>query len=150
MLGRATLTRFAILSLAGIAVCTRAAGREIKPARGHVRPAGPLTVRQIWAFYPYENSLVTVRATGRQVRVALERAADCIARLEELGRNCDTLEGAEYYQWTSRRWGLEVRSSEWIPSDTGPGRDAGPTTRGSCDWRPFAGRDPAPTRSRRT
>ena len=37
-------------------------------------PAGPLTVGQIWEFYPYENTLVTVRATGRQVREALEAA----------------------------------------------------------------------------
>jgi len=59
-------------------------------------PAGPLTVRQIWTFYPYENGLVTVEATGRQVRAALERSAACVARPGELGRNCDTLAGAEY------------------------------------------------------
>ncbi len=59
-------------------------------------PPGPLTVRQIWAFYPYENSLVTVEATGRQIRAALERSAGCVARPDELGRNCDTLSGADY------------------------------------------------------
>ncbi|MFY9552859.1 MAG: bifunctional UDP-sugar hydrolase/5'-nucleotidase [Thermoanaerobaculia bacterium] len=58
--------------------------------------AGPLTLRQIWRFYPYENSLVTVKASGRQVRQALERAAECFADPAERGRNCDTLEGAEY------------------------------------------------------
>ena len=72
-------------------------------------PAGELTVRQIWSFYPYENTLVTVRATGRQVRQALERAALCFSGLEAVrdgvawrrnpavwGYNCDTMDGAEY------------------------------------------------------
>ncbi len=72
-------------------------------------PAGPLTIRQIWAFYPYENTLVTVRATGSQVREALETAARCVSGIEFSGRkpswkrnpavwgyNCDTLDGAEY------------------------------------------------------
>jgi 2',3'-cyclic-nucleotide 2'-phosphodiesterase/3'-nucleotidase len=59
-------------------------------------PAGPLTVRQVWAFYPYENSLVTVEATGRQVRAALERSTLCLTDPEARGRNCDSLEGADY------------------------------------------------------
>ena len=71
--------------------------------------AGPLTVREIWSFYPYENALVTVRATGRQVREALEDAARCVSGLSEQeggpawarnpsvwGYNCDTAEGVEY------------------------------------------------------
>ncbi len=71
--------------------------------------AGDLTVRQIWSFYPYENTLVTVRATGRQVRQALERAALCFSGLEPVrdgvawrrnpavwGYNCDSMDGAEY------------------------------------------------------
>lgn len=72
-------------------------------------PAGPLTVGQVWAFYPYENSLVTVRASGRQVREALEQAGRCVSGVairegkpvwernpSVWGYNCDTLEGAEY------------------------------------------------------
>ena len=72
-------------------------------------PAGPLTVRQVWSFYPYENSLVTVRATGRQVRQALESAARCVSGIAVQngqpvwkrnpsiwGFNCDTLDGADY------------------------------------------------------
>lgn len=72
-------------------------------------PAGALTIRQIWAFYPYENTLVTVRATGRQVREALEVAGRCISGVDASGDrvvwrrnpavwgyNCDTLDGAEY------------------------------------------------------
>ncbi|MEO8431751.1 MAG: bifunctional UDP-sugar hydrolase/5'-nucleotidase [Acidobacteriota bacterium] len=72
-------------------------------------PAGPLTVRQIWAFYPYENTLVTVKATGRQVREALEAAGRCVTGITlqdgravwkrnpaVWGFNCDTMDGAEY------------------------------------------------------
>lgn len=73
-------------------------------------PAGPLTLRQVWAFYPYENGLVTVEATGRQVRAALERAGGCLARSEEFGRNCDALEGAEYVLDPSRAEGHRVVS----------------------------------------
>lgn len=73
-------------------------------------PAGPLTLRQVWQFYPYENGLVTVEATGRQVRAALERSAGCVARPDELGRNCDTLAGAEYVLDLSRPQGRRVVS----------------------------------------
>ncbi len=72
--------------------------------------AGPLTLRQVWAFYPYENSLVTLEATGRQVRAALERSAGCVGRPSELGRNCDTLAGAEYVLDLSRPQGSRVVS----------------------------------------
>ncbi len=73
-------------------------------------PAGPLTVRQVWAFYPYENGLVTVEATGRQVRAALERSAGCVVRPDELGRNCDTLAGADYVLDLSKPAGHRVAS----------------------------------------
>jgi 2',3'-cyclic-nucleotide 2'-phosphodiesterase/3'-nucleotidase len=72
-------------------------------------PAGDLTVRQVWSFYPYENRLVTVRATGRQIRDALEVAARCVSGIvvqdgqpvwrrsaAVWGYNCDTLDGADY------------------------------------------------------
>jgi 2',3'-cyclic-nucleotide 2'-phosphodiesterase (5'-nucleotidase family) len=58
--------------------------------------AGPLSMRQVWQLYPYENSLVTVRATGKMVREALERSAECMSDPEERPRSCDSLEGAEY------------------------------------------------------
>ncbi|MEX0879411.1 MAG: bifunctional UDP-sugar hydrolase/5'-nucleotidase [Thermoanaerobaculia bacterium] len=73
-------------------------------------PAGPLTVRQIWQFYPYENSLVTLKATGREVRAALERSAECIADPTERLRSCDTLEGAEYTIDPRRQRGQRVVS----------------------------------------
>ncbi|HEY1435629.1 MAG TPA: bifunctional UDP-sugar hydrolase/5'-nucleotidase, partial [Thermoanaerobaculia bacterium] len=81
---------------------------SLLPAQLADWPAGPLTVRQIWAFYPYENSLVTVEATGRQVRAALERSAGCVARPDEFGRNCDTLAGAEYVLDLSKPSGRRV------------------------------------------
>jgi 2',3'-cyclic-nucleotide 2'-phosphodiesterase/3'-nucleotidase len=59
-------------------------------------PRGPLSMRQVWQFYPYENSLVTVRATGKVVREALERAAACMTDPDEGTRSCDSLEGADY------------------------------------------------------
>ncbi len=73
-------------------------------------PAGPLTLRQVWQFYPYENSLVTVKATGKLVREALERAAGCIADSQERARDCDSLEGAEYELDLSRPAGKRVVS----------------------------------------
>ena len=53
---------------------------------------------------------MTVEATGRQVRAALERSAGCVARPSELGRNCDTLAGAEYVLDLSRPEGSRVVS----------------------------------------
>lgn len=73
-------------------------------------PAGPLTVRQIWRFYPYENSLVTLKATGRQVRDALERSAECLADPTQRLRSCDTLEGARYTLDLRRKKGQRVVS----------------------------------------
>ena len=84
-------------------------------------PAGPLTVRQIWAFYPFENSLVTVEATGRQVRAALERSAACIARPQELGRDCDSIAGADYVLDLSRSEGHRVTSLKRKGSDVADG-----------------------------
>ena len=97
----------------------RAASRErrptsrsasLLPARFADWPAGPLTVRQIWQFYPYENSLVTLKATGRDVRDALERSAECLADPAQRLRSCDTLEGAEYALDLRRNRGQRVVS----------------------------------------
>lgn len=71
-------------------------------------PAGPLTLRQVWQFYPYENSLVTMKATGKLVREALERAASCLADSRERVRDCDSLEGADYELDLSRPAGKRV------------------------------------------
>jgi len=71
-------------------------------------PAGPLTLRQVWQFYPYENSLVTLKATGKIVREALERSAECMAERDERPRSCDSLEGADYEIDLSRPVGRRV------------------------------------------
>lgn len=73
-------------------------------------PAGPLTPRLAHALYPYPNSLVVVRITGRQLKDVLEHAVagwigvECQAGLpcslrrdrQRPGYNFDTLEGADY------------------------------------------------------
>ena len=117
-------------------------------------PAGALTVRQVWSFYPYENTLVTVRATGRQVRQALERAALCFSGLEPVrdgvawrrnpavwGYNCDTMDGAEYALDPTRPEGerlLFLRRG---------GRDVSTTTPFSSRSIPIGRRAAAATRS---
>ena len=89
---------------------------------GTLRPwEGEVTVRDIWAFYPYENSLVTLRATGKQVRAALETAGRCVSGITldggapawqrnpaVWGYNCDTMEGAEYALDPTRPQGQRV------------------------------------------
>ncbi len=83
---------------------------SLLPARLAAWPAGPLTVRQIWQFYPYENGLVTVQATGKQVRAALERSAACLSRARELARDCDAVSGADYVVDLSRPEGRRIAS----------------------------------------
>ena len=39
-------------------------------------PKGPVTVREIAGLYPYENTLVVLEVTGRQLRAALEHSAE--------------------------------------------------------------------------
>jgi len=73
-------------------------------------PAGPLTVRPLWSFYPYENSLVTIRASGGQVRAALEWSARRITDPDSRSYDCDTLEGADYVLDLSRPAGRRVVS----------------------------------------
>jgi 2',3'-cyclic-nucleotide 2'-phosphodiesterase/3'-nucleotidase len=73
-------------------------------------PAGPLPLRRLWSFYPYENALATVRATGRQVREALEWSASRITDPDTFSYDCDTLEGAEYEIDLSRPRGRRVVS----------------------------------------
>jgi 2',3'-cyclic-nucleotide 2'-phosphodiesterase/3'-nucleotidase len=39
-------------------------------------PAGPVTVRDAFALYPYENTLAVLEVTGRDLKAALEHAAE--------------------------------------------------------------------------
>jgi 2',3'-cyclic-nucleotide 2'-phosphodiesterase/3'-nucleotidase len=74
-------------------------------------PAGPITVRDIYRFYIYENTPVVLAMTGRDIRAALEHAARFydrpawdaeqgeldIHRQEDFRQyNFDTLAGASY------------------------------------------------------
>jgi 2',3'-cyclic-nucleotide 2'-phosphodiesterase/3'-nucleotidase len=59
-------------------------------------PQGPLSMRQVWQLYPYENSLMTLRTDGKTVREALERSAECMTDPDEAPRACDSMEGADY------------------------------------------------------
>jgi 2',3'-cyclic-nucleotide 2'-phosphodiesterase/3'-nucleotidase len=80
------------------------------PGRPPDWPAGPLQLRRLWTFYPYENALAVVRATGRQVRAALEWSARKITEPGALSYDCDTLEGAEYELDLSQPEGRRVVS----------------------------------------
>lgn len=72
-------------------------------------PKGRVTVRDLYALYPYENQLVVVEIDGAQLRACLERAAEFFASasLEEgklllvpnpkmIPYNFDVVEGASY------------------------------------------------------
>ncbi len=71
--------------------------------------AGPLTVRQVYALYPYENQLVVVEIDGARLRAVLEHAATFYGKAEwrdgalvlqpsaaMTPYNFDVLQGASY------------------------------------------------------
>ena len=87
-------------------------------------PAGPVTVQQLLSFYPYENTLVVLRVTGREVKEALEHSAryyKTAALDPETGRleietdplvrpyNFDMLAGADYRIDPTRPVGDRIR-----------------------------------------
>jgi 2',3'-cyclic-nucleotide 2'-phosphodiesterase (5'-nucleotidase family) len=85
-------------------------------------PAGVVTPRLAYALYPYPNTLVTVRLTGKQLKDVLEHAVrgwvgiDCSATGTRLLRdpvtspyNFDTLEGATYLVDPSAPVGARIR-----------------------------------------
>lgn len=39
-------------------------------------PAGPVTMKDVWAVFPYGNKVMKIEATGAQLRAALEQGAD--------------------------------------------------------------------------
>jgi 2',3'-cyclic-nucleotide 2'-phosphodiesterase/3'-nucleotidase len=71
-------------------------------------PAGPVTVREIAALYPYENELYVLSGNGRMVREALENAAHYFLTCQAgcagehlinprvIGYNFDMAEGISY------------------------------------------------------
>jgi 2',3'-cyclic-nucleotide 2'-phosphodiesterase/3'-nucleotidase len=94
------------------------------PYRFEGIPAGPITVQQLFSFYIYDNSLVVLKVSGRDVKEALEYSARYYqdARLDpETGRlfieldplvrhyNFDILAGAHYRIDPTRPVGDRIR-----------------------------------------
>jgi 2',3'-cyclic-nucleotide 2'-phosphodiesterase/3'-nucleotidase len=82
-----------------------------------VFPAGTVTVRQIFALYPYENWLYTVELTGEQLRQALEHAASFFPSwppgpqgLRLPSYSADSAEGVSYELDLSRPVGQRIRN----------------------------------------
>lgn len=80
-------------------------------------PAGPVTVREIFALYPYENWLYTVQMTGEQLRQALEHAASffpswppALEGLRLPSYSADSAEGVSYAIDLRRPPGDRIRS----------------------------------------
>lgn len=88
--------------------------------------AGPVTVRQIAALYPYDNELYLIEGDGRMLKDALENAAryylSCQgARCEQgplvntriPGYNFDIAEGVDYEIDLTRPEGDRIRNLRW-------------------------------------
>jgi 2',3'-cyclic-nucleotide 2'-phosphodiesterase/3'-nucleotidase len=79
--------------------------------------AGPVTVRDIFALYPYENSLFIVEMTGAQLKAALEHAASMFAgwplaageKMRLPGYDYDTAEGVSYVIDLRQSTGQRIR-----------------------------------------
>jgi 2',3'-cyclic-nucleotide 2'-phosphodiesterase/3'-nucleotidase len=85
-------------------------------------PDGPVTVREIAALYPYDNTLLAIAGTGKMVRLALENAARYFTRCTENcvvgplinrnfpGFNYDMASGVDYQIDLSKPVGQRVRN----------------------------------------
>jgi 2',3'-cyclic-nucleotide 2'-phosphodiesterase/3'-nucleotidase len=94
--------------------------------------AGPITVAEVAALYPYENTLRVIRVTGRQLREYIERSAQYFVRTQAgavtvdsaiPGYNYDIFAGVEYaidlrQPVGSRVTGLRVRGRPVADIDT--------------------------------
>jgi 2',3'-cyclic-nucleotide 2'-phosphodiesterase / 3'-nucleotidase len=78
--------RLAGTSAAGLPVLAAAspmkAGGRMGPANYVNIPAGPLTLKDVAALYPYPNTLQAVIRTGAQIREWLEAATDIFATID--------------------------------------------------------------------
>jgi len=106
------------------------------PSRHEGIPAGPITVRQLFSFYIYDNTLVLLEVSGRQVKEALEHSAKYYrsARSDpETGRflievdpavrsyNFDMLAGAHYRIDPSRPVGDRIQELSYQGRKMDPG-----------------------------
>lgn len=94
---------------------------------------GPVTLRDVWRLYPYDNGLAVVEMTGAALVAALERSAGTYARytfedgrpLAEPGRpghQCDAAEGVSYEVDLTRPAGARIVNASLagapLPPDT--------------------------------
>ncbi len=98
--------------------------------------AGPIHVRDVWALYPYPNTLVVVQATGQDVKDALEHAAayyptydfgrapgaggGAAAAPPIAGSNFDVAQGVRYWIDATRPVGQRVRDLTWRGAPLSP------------------------------
>jgi 2',3'-cyclic-nucleotide 2'-phosphodiesterase/3'-nucleotidase len=94
--------------------------------------AGPITVAEVAALYPYDNTLRAIRVTGRQLRDYIERSAAYFVRTENgvvavdsaiPGYNYDIFAGVDYTidvskPIGSRVSGLQIRGRPVTDIDT--------------------------------
>jgi 2',3'-cyclic-nucleotide 2'-phosphodiesterase/3'-nucleotidase len=94
--------------------------------------AGPVTVAEVAALYPYDNTLRAIRISGRQLREYIEQSASYFVRTENgvvavdtaiPGYNYDILAGVDYSidlmrPIGSRVKGLEIRGRPVADIDT--------------------------------
>ena len=69
--------------------------------------AGPLTVRDLYALYPYDNELYAIEMTGAELKEALEHAASNYPRWPPPARTA-------YADWNYRLPGYETDSAEGV------------------------------------
>jgi 2',3'-cyclic-nucleotide 2'-phosphodiesterase (5'-nucleotidase family) len=91
--------------------------------------AGPVTIRQVFALYPYENWLYTVKMTGAQLKDALERAARFFpawtggdAELRLPSYNADSAEGVTYRVDLTRPIGDRIENLSYRGKPLAPGQ----------------------------
>src|SRR5690606_31892553 len=92
-------------------------------------PAGEVTIAQLAALYPYDNTLKAVRISGTQLRAYLEKSAEyfappgspTITNLDAPGYNFDILSGVDYTLDVSRPVGQRVTRLEREGRPVAPG-----------------------------
>ncbi len=92
-------------------------------------PAGPITLRDVAAIFPFADTLYAVRRTGKQLRAWLERSAAHYNQMHEgipdqplinpqsAGYNCDTIFGLSYQIDLTKPSRFDTRGHE-IDRDT--------------------------------
>lgn len=101
----------------------RAAGADLSSTAAFslaaALPAGEITIADVAALYPYDNTLKAIRITGAQLRAYLEKSAEyyngwpapsggTVTNFDVPGYNFDIVSGAEYTLDISRPVGARV------------------------------------------